>query len=253
MDIIQQLEELGLKDKTAAAYLALLQLQKANAHQIAKEASIERTTVYSILEELTKKQLVTQSRSGKRITYLAESPARFQQLLFRQSEILKGLIPALIGMEGKIKYKPTIKYYEGRENILRAYKDTLNCREKLFRNMAAVPYVEDLLGDKFINRYTAERVKKRIFTKSLRSYPEKKEEIKNWYLKDENKEVLRETRYLGPSIQIDAFIKTYDDIVMLISFQKDQREPSAIVVESPELAQTMKALFDIAWAGAKKV
>jgi len=132
MDIYQKFEEIGLRKKSAAAYLALLRLQKANAHQIAQEAGIERTTIYNILKELTQKQLVTESRTGKRIAYLAESPTRFHHILIKQSEILKNLIPLLNTYEGKISSKPTLKYYEGKEAILRVYKETLKCKEKLF-------------------------------------------------------------------------------------------------------------------------
>ncbi|MBI5140140.1 MAG: hypothetical protein HZA94_01705 [Candidatus Vogelbacteria bacterium] len=250
MDIYKQLETLGISEKQGMAYLALLRLQKANAHQIAKEAGIERTTTYKILEDLTAKQLITQTRSGKRVTYLADSPTQFQHLLIRQSEVLKDLIPLLSSLQGKVASKPTIKYYEGRDAILKVYKETLKCKEKLFRNFASVPNVEHLLGDRFINAYTEARIKKGIVTRSLRATPKDKAKIENWYLKDENATVLRETRYLDTNLSVDAFIKTYDDFILLISFG---REPSMVVVESPELAQTMKVLFDIAWNQAKSV
>lgn len=247
MDILEQLGELGLDGKAAKAYLAILKLQKANANQIAKEAGIERTTVYNILEKLKEKQLVTQSREGKRIAYWAESPAILQQILLKQSEVLKGLLPLLSSLEGKVEAKPTIKYYDNRESILKVYWESLKCQEKVFRNLAAVSNIERFLGDKFINKYTAERVKRKIFTKSFRSHPGvgREEPTKNWYLKDENTEVLRENRYLPETIKLDGFIKVYDQTIMLITFK---REPTLIVIESLELAETIKALFDLAWS-----
>ena|SRR3989344_1411345 len=250
MDIYQQLEELGLKDKQAKAYVALLKLQKASAHRIAKEAGVERTTIYKVLKELIHRQLVTETRLGKRIQYLVESPAELEKQLVRQAQSLKNLLPLLHSIEGKTVSKPTIKYYEGREAILKIYKDSLKCKEKVFRNLASVPNVENLLGDIFIDHYTSERIRRKIFTKSLRSYPIDNTQIHNWYLKDENKEVLRETRYLKNLIKIDAFIKLYDDTILLIS---PTNEPFVIIVESQELAQTMKTLFDIAWSTAKQI
>ena len=248
MDIQEQLLNLGLKTNSAKAYIFLLGVQKAGASQIARESDIKRTTIYKILQELIAKQLVSETRNGKRIIYIAESPDQLQYSLLKQSQILKNLLPILHSIESNTGIKPIIKYYEGREAILKIYKETLKCKEKIFRNLAAVPNVEKLLGSTFIDHYTDQRIKKRILTKSLRSFSTNKTPIKNWYLKDENIEVLRETRYLDISIKIDAFIKIYDNIVLLISFGKI---PSAIVVENPDLAQTMKALFDVVWSSAK--
>jgi sugar-specific transcriptional regulator TrmB len=251
MDIYQQLEELGLKKKPAAAYLALLRLQKANAHQIAKEAGIERTTIYNIMEELVEKQLATKSLNGTRLTYLAESPTRFQHLILKQSGILKELLPVLETMVTKGDFKPIIKYYETRNGIGKALMDSLkDSREKLCRDLASVRRVVELMGDPFINRYIAERVKQGIKLRSLRPAALRNQKIDNWYARDENKDVLREVRYLNADIHIDVFIKIYDDTLLLISSKK---EMFAVMIRSPELAQALKALYDIAWAGAQKV
>jgi sugar-specific transcriptional regulator TrmB len=50
--IIIQLKELGLTEKQAKIYLALVEIGKGTAYAIAKQAKLKRPITYVILEEL---------------------------------------------------------------------------------------------------------------------------------------------------------------------------------------------------------
>jgi sugar-specific transcriptional regulator TrmB len=248
MDIYQQLNDLGLKQKPAAAYLALLKLGTASAHHIAKEANIERTTIYNVLEELVEKQLATKVIKGARLSYTVESPERFKQLILKQSGILESLLPILSAMRKTETNKPTVRYYEHREGICKAMMESLNGTEKLRRDFASVQEVVKLVGEQFLNRYIAARVKHGISLRSLRCLPEREAVMPHWYAKDTNTDVLREVRYIEPGVQIEPMISVYDHTVLMISAHND---PFALVIESADLARAMKVLFDIAWLTAK--
>ncbi len=249
MDIIKELKVLGLKPKLASAYLAALKLQQANAHQIAKEANIERTNIYNVLEELEETGLVTKSLKGKRLSYIAESPVKFKELLIKQENVLGQLLPILEALQGNKQIRPKIKLYENKEGIRKVLMDSLNSQEKLRRDFASVESIVDFLGLRFINNQIKERVKRGIHVRSLRCVPAgTKISEKDWFLKQDNKELLREVRYLDKSIRIAPAIFIYDHVIAIISSQK---ESFALVIESPDLSQAMKALFDIAWAQAR--
>ena len=81
MDIQKSLETLGLKDKEVSAYVALLRLVEANAHQIAKEAKLERTTIYQILKTLCDKGLAHKVVRGMRYFYAAEPIGALEQFV----------------------------------------------------------------------------------------------------------------------------------------------------------------------------
>lgn len=250
MEIIEQFNILGLKPKLASAYLATLKLQKANAHQIAKEANIERTNIYNVLEELADKGLVIKSLSGKRFSYIAESPTRFKQILIQQESVLNQLLPVLEVLQGNKRIKPKIKLYENKEGIRKVLLDSLNAQEKVRRDLASVESIVDFLGLRFINNQIRERVKRGIHVRSLRCLPKgAKVSEKDWFLKKDNKELLREVRYLDKSVQLTPVIIIYDHIVAVIS---SKEESYALVIESPEFSQAMKVLFDIAWNSAQK-
>lgn len=61
MDLINQLQEIGLSKREAEVYLALLQKKEFTAPDIAKITTITRTKVYEILQNLVKKGLCNES------------------------------------------------------------------------------------------------------------------------------------------------------------------------------------------------
>lgn len=245
MDFIQQLVDFGLSSKTASAYVALLKLQSATAHQVAVEAKTERTTIYKILEELVEKGLASKSIHGKRITYIAEQPLKLKQLVERQERILGSLIPSLNALPGKTKDKPVVQFYNTTAGIKEALMNTLDCKEKLRRDFASVDDIVDFLGQRFINHQIEERVKRGIYVQSLRTQPTKaKNAEKEWYLKKDNNELLREVRYLPKEYSVEPVIFIHDNTITVVSSEK---ESYALVIKSLELSQAMKALFDIAW------
>ena len=56
MEIQDVLKSIGLDDKEARVYMALLELGTATVHPIANKAEIKRPTTYLILEQLLKKR-----------------------------------------------------------------------------------------------------------------------------------------------------------------------------------------------------
>lgn len=247
-DITDKLIEFGLSKKAATAFLAILRLQEASAHQIASEAELERTTIYKILDELSKKELVEKNIKGKRILFSSRPPAYLNLLLEKQEGILKDILPALIAMQGKRTTKPQVKFYESVESIKQCLMNTLDCQEKVRRDFASVESIVDFLGQRFINHQIEERVRRKIAVRSLRCTSSNDIEKKDWYLRKENKEILREVRYLDQKWSFEPVIFIHDNTMTIISSKK---ESYALVIESKELSRALKILFDIAWRTVK--
>ncbi len=62
MSLDRELSALGLSQKEATVYVALLELGTASVQAIARRADLVRPTTYVILEALTKKGLVQPKR-----------------------------------------------------------------------------------------------------------------------------------------------------------------------------------------------
>ena len=72
------LQEIGLNDKEAAIYLALLQVDNSSVIDISKKTKINRSTIYFVLEGLGKKGLVSEVQVDKKVHYAAEPPERLE-------------------------------------------------------------------------------------------------------------------------------------------------------------------------------
>lgn len=245
MDIEKQLEILGLSDKEVKTYLSLLQLGSSNAHKIAKEADLERTTIYKILDQLVEKGLAMKNLVGKRQHYTAEPISALELFFDKKKSALDLALPFLGAMQGNKSNKPTVRYYDTADGMRKVITETLNAKEKLRRDMAFVDNVVDLFGQRFVRNHVDQRVKKKIHVQSLRRDPKVSKLAKDWYLTKDNKKMLREIRYLDAKFKFEPFIMTYDHRVNIFSSTK---EHFALVIESAEFAQAMKTLFDIAWS-----
>src|SRR3989344_1564256 len=85
------LQEIGLNEKEAALYLALLQVDAASVIDLSKKTKINRSTVYVVLEGLMKKGLVSETQIGKKVHYQAEAPERLETFVERQKAIFEEL------------------------------------------------------------------------------------------------------------------------------------------------------------------
>ncbi|MCG2690241.1 hypothetical protein L6252_03105, partial [Candidatus Parcubacteria bacterium] len=126
----KQLTNVGLSDKQAGVYLALLELGPSTVSEVSRRAGINRTTGYDILEMLVAEQLVSPLGKGKIKKYVAENPEKIinfaQNQIKRAQDILseaKKLAPQLKSIYQK-KEKPIVRFYEGKEGIKQVFENT---------------------------------------------------------------------------------------------------------------------------------
>lgn len=124
------LQEIGLSEKEAQIYLALLQVDNESIQDLAKRTGINRTTVYPVLETLEKKGLVSEIQLGKKINYEAAPPERLETFVERQkvvlqerAERLKDIIPQIKSVQREQGERPVVKYFEGRDGAISAYEE----------------------------------------------------------------------------------------------------------------------------------
>jgi sugar-specific transcriptional regulator TrmB len=123
-ELIRELVHLGLSDKEAAVYLASLELGPAVVQDIAHKAKVNRATTYVMIEALTGRGLMSMFVKGKKRFYVPETPERLLAILRMQrseleekeSEFQKTLpmLLALFNVEGA---KPQIRYLEGPDGL----------------------------------------------------------------------------------------------------------------------------------------
>lgn len=240
---------LNFSEKEASVYLALLELGKGTVSQIARKAIINRTTGYNILNQLIQKNLASISGKEPKQEYAAESPEKIRQYIKdkikNEEESLKyadTAIPALKSIYN-IKGRPQVRFYEGKEGIKQVYEDTLTSHEPI-RAYAHVEDNNETLPEYFPDYYFR-RAKKKIKIRAIfPDSPAARELVKF------DKIQIRETALVPPDkYNFSPEINIYDKKIMIASW----REELGITIESKEISEAMKKIFELAWAEAKRL
>ncbi len=243
------LQSFGFSEKEADVYLALLEMGKGTVTEISRKAGINRTTGYDILGSLALKGVVNISGKEPKQEYAAESPASITEYLKRkvtetQGHIKKAeeLIPEL-NMLHAMQNRPKIRFYEGTHGLQHAYEDTLTSSEPI-RAYATIDDMHKALPDYF-PEYYKRRAKKGIAIRGI--VPRTEEGLNRKQFNNEEKReiafVPSDKYYFSPEINI------YDNKVMIASW----REKLGIIIESAEIADAMKKIYELAWSEAKRL
>jgi len=243
------LQSFGFSEKEAVVYVALLELGKGTVRQISSKAGINRTTSYDILGSLSNKGLVTISGKEPKSEYAVEAPQAITTYLKKVAEqtaehIKKSeeIIPELELLHAK-QNRPRIRFYEGKEGLERVYEDTLTSSESI-RAYATIDDMHKALPNYF-PKYYKRRAGKNISIRAIVPETPAARERKTHDL-EEKREIAfvpSDKYYFSPEINI------YDDKVMIASW----REKLGIIIESAEIADAMKKIFELAWAEAKRL
>ncbi len=247
--IKKTLEFVGFSDKEVSVYLALLSLGKGTVTQISKKAGINRPTGYHVLASLESKELVKVSGKEPKQEYVALSPDQIEKMLLKKIENdqifireARKIIPELKSIHN-ISDRPKVSFYEGRDGIERVYEDTLTSSEPI-RAYASVENMHEGLPGYF-PEYYKRRAGKGIAIRAIIPDSPTGRERKNF----DNKE-MRESA-LVPRKMFDFIpeINIYDNKVMIASW----REKLGIIIESSEIADAMKKIYELSWSEAKRL
>lgn len=248
-ELTQSLEQLGFSDKEAQVYLALLELGRGTVTQIGQKAGINRTTGYSVLSTLVSKNMVTVSGKEPKQEYVAESPDTITQLLHdrigtiqKQLSQVQNLIPRLKAVHS-VGSRPKVIFYEGVKGVEQVYEDTLTSKETI-RAYANVSEMHQALP-KYFPKYYQRRAGKDIHVRAIIPSNEagKKRANKDEMELRESALIPSDKYYFAPEICV------YDNKVMIASW----REKLGIIIESQEIADSMKVAFELAWQEAKRL
>ncbi len=243
------LHSFGFSEKEAIVYIALLELGKGTVRQISSKAGINRTTGYDVLGSLANKELVTVSGKEPKSEYAVEPPeaitAYLKKVAEETAEHIKkseAIIPELELLHAK-QNRPKIRFYEGREGLEKVYEDTLTSTEPI-RAYATIDDMHNALPNyfpKYYQRRAANNISIRAIVPETAAGRERKT-----HDAEEKREIAfvpSDKYYFSPEINI------YDNKVMIASW----REKLGVIIESHEIADAMKKIYELAWTEAKRL
>lgn len=244
------MQKLGFSDKEARVYVALLELEQATVSDVSKKAKTNRSTTYVVLEQLVKQGLLSTTEEKNVRVYIATPPERLIQLLEERVKkdaervtIAHTLLPELKSVYSGSGPKPKIRYYEGSEGLTSVYEDTLTSHETI-RSFASIEDVHAALPHYF-PEYYVRRVAKQIHVRGIFPDTDGGRERAS-----RDREEYRETRVVPKEeYPFSSEVNIYDNKIVFMSL----KEKFGFIIESKELSDTMKKVFELSWHEAERL
>ncbi len=235
--LVQALKSLGLNEKESKVYLGLISLGTSIVKDIAEIAKTNRVTTYDILEKLKQKGLVSHFTQKKIKYFTAVEPEIVLEEFEKRINHFRLNLPKFKKLTGKTNH-PRIRYFEGIEGIKAIYADTLTSKTEIL-NYANSEEIRKNWPN-YDTEYVQKRTSKKIFLRGLAP----KDEVGK-LVHSEDKKYFREIRLIPQNeFNFSNEINIYDDKVAIVSF-KD--ELIGMIIESHEIANSQRAIFNMCW------
>lgn len=247
--LIETIERSGLSEKEARVYLAALELGGAGVLDISKYAEVKRSNTYFILDDLMRRGLISSSYHGKKRIFLSVNPKRLIAEAQANSEILKNALPELLAVSKLDHSGPTVKFYEGKDGMGEILLDMIESMKKLPEDRREIlEYASPEVGfeelEKSQEDFIASRIKNKIRLRWIAPDTELARKMKA-----EGKLALREMRLvLAEKFKLRTEVNIYGN---KINFLGGKGQQVGVIIEHPEMAQTQREIFELAWRGSK--
>lgn len=236
MELVEVLKNLGLQEKQAKVYLAVLQMGKGSVPAISLKAGTKRPTTYLLLEELRMKGLVNLLPRAQKVLYTVNSP---EQLLEEQREkehLIKANMPELMAMFNTKKEKPKVTYYQGEGSVIKLYDEIFKEKEiSFYGSIGSISPAVYKQVEKYLPRIEKDKINSREILqadeKSIKFAKETASETHKIKIVDEKYKLPTDNMIFGNKVAII----TYKD------------EPMAVVIESSDVVATYKSMFEMVW------
>jgi HTH-type transcriptional regulator, sugar sensing transcriptional regulator len=245
--MLKELQDIGLSEKEAKVYLAALEIGRATADQLAKQANIVRSTTYVQLESLMKKGLMSTYEEGKKTFFAPESPELLKRLLTQQREgigarerELESFLPFLLQQFAGAGERPVVRFFPGKEGVTAVREEALKLQKKETFVIFSYGHLSKIYPERELDDYSTRRRALGILSKAIyvQEAPYEKAGLGE----------LTERRHLPlPQLTIDIWV--FDDKVAIYSLQGHL---FALVIQSAQIASSVKILFDFLWDKAQR-
>lgn len=242
----EQLQKLGLSGKEASVYLVALEVGQGTAQELAQKTGLRRPTVYFTIEQLKKRGLMSQFEKGKKTFFAAESPENLSTFIAAEEKkmaevrsVLDALLPELTGVFDVTGERPRVRFFEGKEGLKAMQEDFLRTKDKEIEEFFSADDYVDVFSPEERKIYIEKRTRKKIsarsiYTRKTGPFPEGRP--------------LAQTRWVPEEhFPFSSDIVMYDNNVAIASLRG---KLVGVIIQSKEMADTMRAVFKLAWQAA---
>jgi len=244
------LKEAGLTDGETKVYLALLELGISTTGPITRKAHVAKSIVYSLLQKLMEKGLVSFIIKEKTKHFQASDPHKIIEFIdekkkkIEQNKIdIQAILPDLLAKTTSSKKSEATIYY-GYKGIRTAYEHVYQkmSNSETIHSMG-IPPAQPEEQHLYWKKDHVKRVQTGFKMKLLFN-----QDTDSKILKDRNAYTDSESRYMPPGIKTPSAFVIFADTVQIIL-----QSPNALCVEiiNQDIADSFKAYFEDYWKRSK--
>lgn len=241
-DIEPILQSLGFLDSEVKTYLASLQNGPSTVLELTKTTNLSRQATYVVIEELTKRGLMSSVLRGKKRYYVAENPDKLLFYAQRKEGELKDRLRDLENILPELKLqvggeKPIVKLFEGKEGYRTVINDLASSKPTYLDEIIDVEAKKSVIDFEESRKMLAGLRKSNTKSRALVAGIPRGTTIDR-------------TRYYLPKEQLDfkSCITIYDNKIAMFTYEGKMH---SILIESDALARAMSILFDRAFKGSQ--
>lgn len=248
--------KLGLEPEIAEIYLALQAYGPQSLLQLARNAKIERTRLYRLLDTLAECQLIEIEELYKRKLYKAAPISNLQGLLTKREQEIRDLQKELLILQQN--HQPTalhsplthVQFYRGGEGVKQMFwnqtRAKTECLSILYENMQSKSNLT--FFERWVERCNTQGLTFRSIVGDHFLATQR-----NWYGQHDNEKLEHwEGRYLPESIlPITHSMITYDDVVAYYNWKDG--EVFGLEIYNPEIAAAQRHTFETFWKQGKPI
>ena len=230
---VEDLKKAGLTGNESKVYFELLKKGELSANELAKKIGMDRTLVYTVLNNLVEKGMVSYIIKENKKLFSAANPENLLSKLKEKEAFIQDLIPKLKSIKKFVEPKQEIKVYEGKEG-LRVFVN-LAIKEKFMYSFGAT-------GQGFYAFYDMPLLVKKAIKKKMDVRM-----IANKKLKGISAFSFKAFKIKYLDIQTKVTTSIFGDYVS-IHIVKDK--PLVIIIKNKDIAESYKNYFNVLWAAA---
>jgi len=232
---------IGLTNREAEAYLALLQLQEALASEISSKTKESRSHIYETLGSLIEKGLASYVIKNNRKYFRPSPPEKLIEYLREKEVLAQNILPSLqVLYKPKIK-KPIVEVYEGKEGIKTVLNDVLKagkewlCLGSTGKSSEIIPF--------YLEHFHKQRIKQKIHLRVIYNDDTfgRKRGVEISKLPYSN------VKYMQKLSPTTTYI--YEEKVVIISWEKEKL--LAIMITDNDISKSYKEFFEAIWKTAR--
>lgn len=239
MAITAELKKIGLSDKQAKVYWAILNLGTCTILEIARQCGLKRPTVYNIISELAPLGLISKVPLDKKIYFKAENPLQLINLLKKKEGALNQIIPLLQTAFTKTLDKPSVKVLEGEDAMLTVRDDWFTAKE--IRFFGSIKLLQSVFPE-HMEKVMKWIKKNKIITKDLLA---NSPEDLAYAQKTANDHY--QVRISPPDLPFKIDCAIYNNKLTIFSMMESL---FVVVIEDKNIVESFRHLHELAWRSA---